>query len=128
MQSVDPKVGKVPLNKTQNIWRTQIVYSSKKSWQSVIRVWRSNYINFSLEQSKITHRWRCSTSGVWGSWLWLSSHHDGDSTQSASTCRSAPLYHKETCRDNRPLWSQTRGWKSRLLGQAASVTSSRPLP
>ncbi|KAJ3646338.1 hypothetical protein Zmor_023930 [Zophobas morio] len=29
-----------------------------------------NYINFILEHSKITHRWRCNTSGVWGSWLW----------------------------------------------------------
>ena len=61
-------------------------------------MWESNYINFILEHSKITHRGRYSRSEVWGSWLWLFSHHDGDSTLSASTCHPAPLYHEETCR------------------------------
>ena len=41
--------------------------------------------------------------------------------------RPAPLYNEETCCASRPLRSQTRGWKSRLLRQVASVTSSRPL-
>ncbi|KAJ3651371.1 hypothetical protein Zmor_017420 [Zophobas morio] len=31
-------------------------------------------------------------SGVWDSWLWLFSYHDGDSTLSTSTCRLASLY------------------------------------
>ncbi|KAJ3649750.1 hypothetical protein Zmor_021473 [Zophobas morio] len=59
---------------------------AQRQWhQSAIRVWRSNYINFILEHSKITHKWRCSKRGVWGSWLWLFSHHDSDSTLSGST-------------------------------------------
>ena len=53
--------------------------------QSVIRVWRSNYISFILERSKITHRGRCSTNGVWGSWSWLFSPHDGDSSNPCIT-------------------------------------------
>ncbi|KAJ3662209.1 hypothetical protein Zmor_006565 [Zophobas morio] len=47
---------------------------------------------FILEHSKITYRWRCSTSGVWGSWLWLFFHHDGNSTLLVSRYRPAPLY------------------------------------
>ncbi|KAJ3660823.1 hypothetical protein Zmor_005254 [Zophobas morio] len=42
-----------------------------------------------------------STSAVWGSWLWLFSPHDGDSTLSASTYHSGPLYHEDTCHATR---------------------------
>ena len=54
---------------------------------------------FILEHSKITHRWRCSTSGVWGSWLWLFFHHDGDSTLSASMPPSTPLSRRNVLRE-----------------------------
>ena len=88
-----------------------------KLWQSTSEHnFMTNSIhNFILEHSKITHKGRCNTSGVWGSWLWLWSHHDGDSILSASTAVQYPstLYHEETCRRSRPLRSQTRGWKSR---------------
>ena len=66
--------------------------SGWRGTQVAIRAWRSNYTNFILGHSKISHRWRCRTSRVWGSSLWLFSHHEGDSIRSASKCRPAPLY------------------------------------
>ncbi|KAJ3662836.1 hypothetical protein Zmor_007161 [Zophobas morio] len=59
--------------------------------QSTVRVWRSNYINFILKHNKITHRERCSTNGVWGSWSWLFSHRDSDSNLSAITAAQHPF-------------------------------------
>ncbi|KAJ3663768.1 hypothetical protein Zmor_007995 [Zophobas morio] len=61
---------------------------------------RTTYINFILERSKITHRERCSTSGVWGSWSWLFSYHDGDSIY-GKHCRTAPLHYEHAVRAGR---------------------------
>ena len=66
--------------------------------QSVIREWRSKYINFNVDHSNITHKGRCSKSRVWGSWSWLFSPHDGDFILSAST---APLHCEHAVRTGR---------------------------
>ncbi|KAJ3652192.1 hypothetical protein Zmor_018178 [Zophobas morio] len=65
-----------------------------------IRVWRSNYVNFIFEHSKIIHRRSCSTSGVWGSWSWLFSPATLILFYQQALPPSTPLSNEETCRPN----------------------------